>query len=66
AWAEAWQSYLTSAEKRYTYVLVWDAPEPALALIEQHFSTVHRQGRLVIGRRKEAGDVSQSSPPFEK
>ena len=66
AWAEAWQSYLTSAKKRYSDVLVWDAPEPALALIEQHFSTVHRQGRLVIGRRKEAGAVPQSSPPFEK
>jgi hypothetical protein len=52
AWAEAWDSYLTSAEKRYTHVLVWDAPEPALALIEHHFPTVHRQGRLVIGLRK--------------
>ena len=53
AWAEAWHSYLTSAEKRYTHVLVWDAPKPALALIEQHFSVVHQQGRLVIGLRKE-------------
>jgi hypothetical protein len=52
AWAEEWQSYLTSAEKRYTQVLVWDAPKPVLALIEQHFPMVHRQGRLVIGQRK--------------
>lgn len=51
AWADAWTSYLTSAEKRYTQVLVWDAPAPALALIAQHFPVVHRQGRLVIGRR---------------
>ncbi|HZL20826.1 MAG TPA: hypothetical protein VFG23_24045 [Polyangia bacterium] len=51
AWRAAWDSYLTSAEKRYTYVLVWDAPAPALALIAQHFPIVHRQGRLAIGRR---------------
>jgi len=31
-------------------VLVWDAPEPALALIARHFPLVHRQGRLAIGR----------------
>jgi hypothetical protein len=53
AWTEAWHSYLTSAADRYTHVLVWDAPKPALALIEQHFSVVHQQGRLVIGLRKE-------------
>jgi len=52
AWAEAWHSYLTSAEKRYTHVLVWDAPKPALALIAQHFPILHQQGRLVIGLRK--------------
>jgi hypothetical protein len=52
AWADAWNSYLTSAEKRYTHVLVWDAPAPALALIAQHFPVVHHQGRLVIGRRR--------------
>jgi hypothetical protein len=51
AWTEAWNSYLTSAEKRYTHVLLWDAPAPALALVAQHFPVVHRQGRLVIGRR---------------
>ena len=55
AWAEAWHSYLTSAEKRYTHVLVWDAPQPVLALIEQHFSRVHQQGRLVIGVSKGRG-----------
>ncbi len=52
AWTTEWQSYLTSAEKRYTSVLVWDAPKPVLALIEQHFRIVHQQGRLVIGQRK--------------
>ena len=51
AWTEAWDSYLTDAGKRYTQVLVWDAPEPALALIARHFPLVHRQGRLAIGRR---------------
>jgi len=51
AWTEAWDSYLTDAGKRYTHVLVWDAPEPALALIARHFPLVHRQGRLAIGRR---------------
>ncbi|HEY4185952.1 MAG TPA: hypothetical protein VGP07_12840 [Polyangia bacterium] len=51
AWTAAWDSYLTSAEQRYTYVLVWDAPAPALALIARHFPVVHRQGRLAIGRR---------------
>jgi hypothetical protein len=61
AWTEAWQSYLTSATKRYTHVLVWDAPQPALALIAQYFPMVHQQGRLVIGRR-----FAQSDPPFEK
>jgi len=53
AWTEAWHSYLTSAAERYTHVLVWDAPQPALALIEQHFAVVHQQGRLLIGLRKE-------------
>jgi hypothetical protein len=53
AWTEAWRSYLTSAAQRYTHVLVWDAPKPALALIAQYFPVVHQQGRLVIGRRKE-------------
>jgi hypothetical protein len=52
AWADAWHDYLTSAEKRYQYVLVWDPLEPVAALIEQHFPAVHRQGRLIIGRRK--------------
>jgi hypothetical protein len=52
AWADAWHDYLASAEKRYQYVLVWDPLDPVLALIEQHFPAVHRQGRLVIGRRK--------------
>jgi len=51
AWTEAWNSYLTSAEERYTQVLVWDAPEPALAVINRHFPIVYRQGRLAIGRR---------------
>jgi len=51
AWAEAWDSYLNDAEKRYTHVLVWDAPAPALELIARHFPIVHRQGRLAIGRR---------------
>ena len=61
AWTEAWRSYLTSAAKRYTHVLVWDAPQPALALIAQYFPMVHQQGRLVIGRQ-----FAQSDPPFEK
>ena len=51
AWSGAWNSYLADAEKRYTQVLVWDAPAPALALIARHFPVVHQQGRLVIGKR---------------
>jgi hypothetical protein len=51
AWTQAWESYLASAEERYTHVLVWDAPAPALALIAKHFPFVHQQGRLVIGKR---------------
>lgn len=51
AWTQAWESYLASAERRYTHVLVWDAPAPALALITKHFPTVHQQGRLLIGKR---------------
>jgi len=50
AWTAAWDSYLTAAEHRYSTVLVWDAPTPALALIVRHFPLVHHQGRLAIGR----------------
>lgn len=55
AWTDAWESYLASAEKRYTHVLVWDAPAPARALIAKHFPVVHQQGRLVIGKRGDSG-----------
>lgn len=51
AWTVAWEGYLASAEDRYTHVLVWDAPAPALALIAKHFPMVHQHGRLVIGKR---------------
>lgn len=51
AWTDAWESYLASAEQRYSQVLVWDAPAPALALIAKHFPVAHQQGRLVIGKR---------------
>jgi hypothetical protein len=51
AWTQAWESYLASAAERYTQVLAWDAPAPALALIAKHFPLVHQQGRLVIGKR---------------
>jgi len=33
-------------------VLIWDPPAPALALIEESYAIVHRQGRLLIGKRR--------------
>ena len=52
AWEEAWQSYLKEAQENFSYVLVWDAPAPVMRLIEESYSIVHRQGRLVIGKRR--------------
>jgi hypothetical protein len=51
AWVAEWRSYLSAAQKRYTHVLLWDAPEPAMDIVNDFFPIVHRQGRLAIGRR---------------
>ena len=52
AWEKEWRSYLKSASERFSYVLIWDPPAPALALIEESYAIVHRQGRLLIGKRR--------------
>jgi len=54
AWEAEWHSYLNDASKRYSYVLVWDAPEPTLAIITQHFPVIHRQGKLTVGKLERA------------
>jgi hypothetical protein len=52
AWAAEWRSYLADAQKRYTQVLLWDAPAAAMGIINEYFPIVHKQGRLAIGRRE--------------
>jgi hypothetical protein len=66
-WENDWHSFLEEAEQRYSQVLVWDAPETVLALITQHFPAVFRQGRVVIGTRREvsASSVTAVGPGAE-
>lgn len=49
-WEAEWHHYLKEAARRYQYVLVWDVPEATLAVIDQHFQIVHRQGKLIVGK----------------
>ena len=58
SWEEAWRSYLRGARERFSQVLIWDPPTQALALIEETYSIVYRQGRLLIGKRRELAEAA--------
>jgi len=60
-WQAEWHTYLKEAAQRYQYVLVWDVPEATLAVIEQHFQIVHRQGKLIVGKLQASAVASRDA-----